>query len=332
MSPSLRALLSGIIDYAGLFPPASLQLEQAIRNYAGYRTEPEAWMLGRFVCPAERLKELSPFVDELFENGSPLVVSVLGHTAKSIDDMSTATQKNLDDLAASRKEHGDRVVIDVIEIRMPNAIKSGEPQPREIKCHREEDPRSGPRRSTYYETELGADWRKPLEEFIRLQGTMRQFAQALSTIHKKPLGPQSRQPVGFKLRCGGVTAAAFPPPEQIAFALVSCRDVGIPFKATAGLHHPIRQYRDEVKTKMHGFLNVFGAGVLAHACELTEQQVWDIIVDEDPKNFLFDDTSFRWKEHRATVDQITAARQLVTSFGSCSFDEPRDDLRALGLL
>src|SRR5262249_39693309 len=121
-------------------------------------------------------------------------------------------------------------------------------------------------------------------------------------------------------------------PEDIAFALIASRDAGIPFKATAGLHHPIRQYRDEVKTKMHGFLNVFGAGVLAHACKLTEQQVLDIIVDEDPKNFVFDDSSFRWKDHRATEHQITAARQLVPSFGSCSFDEPRDDLRALGLL
>jgi hypothetical protein len=332
MSPALRALLSGIIDYAGLFPPASLSLEQAIRNYARYRSEPDAWMLGRFVCPAERLKELSPFVDELFGKGPPLVVSVLGHTARFIDDMSMATQTNLDDIAAFRKQHGDRVLIDVIEIRMPSAAKGGEPQPREIRCHQEDGPISGPRRSLYYEIELSVDWRKPLERFIRLQCNMLKFAREMYASPGNPLGPQSRRPNGFKLRCGGANPAAFPPPEQVAFALVACREASLPFKATAGLHHPIRQYRDEVKTKMHGFLNVFGAGVLAHACKLTEKQVLGIIVDEDPKNFVFDDTSFRWKEHRATVDQITAARQLVTSFGSCSFDEPREDLRALGLL
>jgi hypothetical protein len=332
MSPALRALLSGIIDYAGLFPPASLSLEQAIRNYARYRTEPDAWMLGRFVCPSERLKELSPFVDILFGNGPPLVVSVLGHAARFIDDMSMATQKNLDEIAAFRKQHGDRVLIDVIEIRMPTAVKGGEPQPREIRSHQEDGPSSGPRRNLYYEIELSADWRKPLEKFIRLQCNMLKFAQEMYASHGNPLGPQSRRPNGFKLRCGGVNTAAFPPPEQVAFALIACRGAGVPFKATAGLHHPIRQYREEVKTKMHGFLNVFGAGVLAHACKLTEQQVLGIIVDEDPKNFVFDDTSFRWKEHHATVDQITSARQLVTSFGSCSFDEPRDDLRALGLL
>ncbi|HYT90814.1 MAG TPA: hypothetical protein VEL76_19045, partial [Gemmataceae bacterium] len=66
MSPSLRALLSGIIDYAGLFPPAKLPLAEALRNYAGYRTEPDSWMLGRFICPAARLVELDPFLKELF--------------------------------------------------------------------------------------------------------------------------------------------------------------------------------------------------------------------------------------------------------------------------
>src|SRR5262245_38924762 len=66
MNPALRALLGGIIDYAGLFPPAQLPLEEAIRNYARYRTEPESWMLGRFVIPATRLKELAELGKELF--------------------------------------------------------------------------------------------------------------------------------------------------------------------------------------------------------------------------------------------------------------------------
>src|SRR5437660_1475932 len=78
MSPSLRALLEHVIDYAGLFPPATLPLDEAVRNYARYRTEPEGWMLGRFICPAARLAELSPFADELFPDWRPLAVAVLG--------------------------------------------------------------------------------------------------------------------------------------------------------------------------------------------------------------------------------------------------------------
>src|SRR5438445_5076250 len=78
MRRSLRALLEGVIDYAGLFPPAKLPLDQAIRNYARYRQEPEAWMLGRFVIPAARLGELERYHDELFQTGPPFAFAVLG--------------------------------------------------------------------------------------------------------------------------------------------------------------------------------------------------------------------------------------------------------------
>src|SRR6059036_759013 len=82
MLPSVRAFLAGVIDYAGLFPPAQLPLDQAIRNYARYRREPESWMLGRFVCPVARLSELEAFAD-LFEPRAPLALSVLAQLVGS---------------------------------------------------------------------------------------------------------------------------------------------------------------------------------------------------------------------------------------------------------
>ena len=57
-SEALHALLSGLIDYAGLFPPASLDLPAAMRNYAAYRAGAHAWMLGRFVVPAALVAEV----------------------------------------------------------------------------------------------------------------------------------------------------------------------------------------------------------------------------------------------------------------------------------
>jgi hypothetical protein len=53
--PALRTLVAGIVDYAGLFPPASLEMSQAVANYATYRAGADAWMLGRFVVPVSRL-------------------------------------------------------------------------------------------------------------------------------------------------------------------------------------------------------------------------------------------------------------------------------------
>src|SRR5262245_16658395 len=65
MVESLHSLLSGILDYAGLFPPAALPLEQAVRQYARHRHEGDAWLLGRFVCPAAKLMELKPLLPVL---------------------------------------------------------------------------------------------------------------------------------------------------------------------------------------------------------------------------------------------------------------------------
>jgi hypothetical protein len=55
---SLRVLLANLIDYAGLFPPAALPMEEAVRNYARYREGEHAWMLGKFVVPRASADEV----------------------------------------------------------------------------------------------------------------------------------------------------------------------------------------------------------------------------------------------------------------------------------
>ena len=84
MLPSVRAFLSGLIDYAGLFPPAKLPLEQALRNYADYRSGPDAWMLGRFIVPAARLAEVSQVGGSLLGQGPPLAFAVLGRGGNTV--------------------------------------------------------------------------------------------------------------------------------------------------------------------------------------------------------------------------------------------------------
>jgi hypothetical protein len=83
---------------------------------------------------------------------------------------------------------------------------------------------------------------------------------------------------------------------------------------------------------MHGFLNVLGAGVLAAEHRWSENQTQKMLAAEKASSFSFDDETFAWREWKITTAQIAARRRLVTSLGSCSFDEPRDDLRGLALL
>jgi len=77
---------------------------------------------------------------------------------------------------------------------------------------------------------------------------------------------------------------------------------------------------------------VFGAGILAAANNLSVEQTQAILEDEDPANFVFDESGFAWKDLRAAISEIMRVRHQIVSFGSCSFDEPREDLQKLGLL
>jgi hypothetical protein len=137
---------------------------------------------------------------------------------------------------------------------------------------------------------------------------------------------------GYKLRSGGVTTDAFPTSAQIAAALVTPATHQVPIKFTAGLHHPIRQFRDEVKAKMHGFLNVLGAAVLAAEHRWDARQAIIMLENENPDSFSFASDFFAWREWTVDIERLKYRRKFVASFGSCSFDEPCEDLRALGFL
>jgi hypothetical protein len=307
MTESMRALLTGLIDYAGLFPPAKLPLPEALANHIRYRASVDAWILGRFVCPAARLGELKE-LKELFHTGAPLVVSVLGRGGASAGEFLNGLRADLADIAACRQHHAGWVVLDMLEVRLPtegSAIRDALDGAAELT-------RSAGLTLFF---EMPSPRRETLPDLLR---TIREtsFARA----------------AGFKLRTGGLEPAAFPSNEQIAFALSACLAEGVPFKATAGLHHPLPRFDAGVQARMHGFINLFTAGVLIDARGIGADKVCAILTDNDPLHFCFSEDSLSWQGLAASTDEIARARQKVLSFGSCSFDEPRDDLRALGWL
>src|SRR5947209_2241185 len=126
MPSSLQALLAGVLDYAGLFPPAKLPLDQAIQQYARYRHDPHSWMLGRFICPAEKLEELTPFVLRLFSAQSPLPVSVLGRGGKSSIEFLAGLRADVDAITAFGDRHSDQAEVSVYETRVPDEFLAAE--------------------------------------------------------------------------------------------------------------------------------------------------------------------------------------------------------------
>jgi hypothetical protein len=141
-----------------------------------------------------------------------------------------------------------------------------------------------------------------------------------------------------KVRTGGLTPEAIPSPKTIADFLYHAAQLRMPFKATAGLHHPLRSLRaltyaaDSPRAVMHGFLNVFAAAAFAwHGAG--RDLLTAILAEEDSRAFEFTDDELRWRGRRLSCAQVQGARaEFAHSFGSCSFEEPVADLRELGFL
>jgi len=300
---SLGALLAQSIDYAGMFPPCSLGLEPALQNQAEYVRSPEAWMLNTFVLPVDQFDAARQLLSQ-FDPLHPLRVAALGPKTGTANAFLGALA-NADAAIRSLSRHNvDLVSISHLEMLLP--------QDADVALLKEAKSVVG---------DLTVFWEAPPD---RAEPTI-----ALIAEHNSG---QDVATFGYKLRTGGVTADAFPTSAQIARALVTPATHQLPIKFTAGLHHPVRQYRDEVKTKMHGFLNVLGAAVLAAEHRWDAHQAAIMLEDENPHSFSFTDDFFAWREWKIDAERVQYRRKFVASFGSCSFDEPRDDLRALGFL
>lgn len=292
----IRILMKRMIDYAGLFPPAELDMPSAVANYATYRDSEAAWALGRFIVPVSRLGEFETAVQQLLPDAqtlAPWQLSVL-----TTNDLHA-------DLAAIQDfndRYEQRAIIDTIELKASQVtainaamqILSDQITP-------------------YFEIPIADDPSELIEAIGRAGGRA-------------------------KVRTGGTTQTMFPSAEDLLHFISLCVARQVPFKATAGLHHPLRsQYRltyqpDSEQGTMYGFLNVFlSAAFLAAGMNVDEAM--QVLIEESPEVFQFDDSGIDWRERRLTGELLANTReQLAISFGSCSFEEPIDDLKAMKLL
>jgi hypothetical protein len=296
MAESIRALVHQVIDYAGLFPPAGLDMPSAVANYARYKASPESWMLARFVVPASRLPEFGRAESAVARDASlqtPWRISVIAG-----DDPAAAIES-----IANFQRTSDCATIDAIEINIDSPGRIGEFISR--------IPAS---MAPYFEIPLTPDPQRSIEALAACGGRA-------------------------KMRTGGITQDMIPHASDIARFIIQCAGLGVPFKATAGLHHalrgshPLTYEPQSAHARMHGFLNVFTAACFAYAGLTEHDNLVALLEQESAKDLRFDDTGVIWGEWRIAVEQIRNARaNLAIAFGSCSFEEPLAGLRALGLL
>lgn len=298
---SLRALMGRSIDYAGMFPPCDLDLDPALKNQAQYVRSNDSWMLSAFVLPVTKFGGAANLVSQ-FDKQHSLRISALAAKTESAKDFLDELKNAAEIIRSFQKQHVDLVSVVQLEMLAPADVDLA---------------KLNEAAGLLADLKLQTFWETPAES-------------AEQTI---ALLARAKQPAfGYKLRTGGVTVDAFPNSVQVARAILASTKHHVPIKFTAGLHHPIRQFREEVKTEMHGFLNMLGAGVLSAEHHWDEAQTIEMLEDQRPSSFEFHDTVFAWRDWEITLDRIKARRKFVTSFGSCSFDEPREDLRVLNIL
>ena len=324
VTSSLESLLSDSIDYAGTFPPAALSLDKAVRLYSAYLGWDEAWMLGRFVCRSAHLGELNEYHD-LFEVNAPFRVSVLVGDGLRSNAFFEHFERHLEAIDAFRERHKDSVYVESLEMTLPGDLLSTDVITVD-RFAREVVAMLQPHNLQQVDFFLEV----PINENVRQ--TLPMVAGAVSAFNREQK-QEGRGRAGIKVRTGGMDADAFPSPQSVAFVISTCCAAGVRFKATAGLHHPLRHYRPALGTRMHGFLNVFAASVFASVDGADENQLVAVLTDEAPSSFSFSDDALIWQGKRAGAESIERVRRdLAVSFGSCSFEEPVQDLRDLGFI
>lgn len=295
MRESVETLLLEIVDYAGLFPPAKLDMQAAIANYIQAQHDTDHWMVSRFLLPISRLDEFSTLLPaNVLQRGS--VSAIL--TGKSEVELAQVRSFN-----AQNSHVGNSITITSLEFSplSPDVLATVLPQlPIGIEA--------------FFEIPLNQN----LEPYLAI---LKRFN------------------VGAKIRTGGITIDAFPAANQLAETIMRFAEAQIPFKATAGLHHPLpAKYpltyeSNSPKHLMYGFLNLAILAALAHQKRITRVEAIEVLKTPTIDQFSFTKTGISWQRHYLHLSEIQVSRQkFFRSFGSCSIQEPLNDLKHLHLL
>lgn len=272
-------------------------------------------MLGPFVLPMDRLNELRAF-SNLFDPTDPFPLAVLLPGADSADPFTREIPLQLANCRMFSDRH-PTTRVDAFETKLPKDVLTSDRAGRIFEATAESLTFAGFGHARLF-VELDAG--------PTLETQAPAVFEALSEL-------DDQDAIAAKLRCGGVSQDDFPSSGKVAAFIRAAVRFEQPFKLTAGLHHPVRRRDDDIGVVMHGYLNLLFATVLALEHELDAAAIRQIVEEEDPAAFVFEDDTIRWKDLEADIDRLRAAREgVVLSIGSCSFDEPRADLVSLGWL
>lgn len=296
----VHELFSNIVDYAGLFPPAGLPLDKVVSNYENYLDSKHRWMLARLILPAGKLTEFEQ-LPTFAQSTQRWQISAL---IPPFDAPNNGFESALSTINEFNARHTNKAVVDAIEVKAPTVSAIN-------------------------------------DTISKLPATIDGF---LEIPHKEDpselivaLKAASQGNAFAKIRTGGVTQDLIPDSKQVARFIRACAEHDVGFKATAGLHHPLRgDYRltydaDPDMGTMFGFANVFIAACFAFANNADADNLASILTTSDASQFEVTESGITWNSQTVTAAAAAEIRKnKATSFGSCSFEEPTAELAELG--
>ena len=282
-------------------------MRSALAEYATSKEGPFSWMLGRFIVSASRLAELQSALRPEEAIGLSVIVDA-GTDARTW----LSNAQSLMAQIAQLHSQAMPLRVEALEVAMAPLATQRETYDAGIGQFAAAGKQAGlDNIPAVIEIPRDARWRGELgSAFFAL----------------------SRHRLGAKIRCGGLTADAFPSVEDVTAFIGAAVEHDVPMKATAGLHHPIRHRDAGIGATRHGFLNLLAAAAFAYS-GMEEAALEQVVAGEEAGAFSFNADGLSWNGTNASVEDVRQARERVfLSYGSCSFDEPTADLQSLGVL
>lgn len=267
-------MLDGLFDYAGLYPPTILSLEEAFANYLRYLDGEESLVTNRFICPSAKLTTLASLV--LAQSRADLRISV------------TASEDLMGDYQAITSFEatvGQLATVYGYELKLNPEMPMAE-------------------QIAHFGGDAG------LDEFLEIPWND-EISDSIALIAEHE-GPYA------KARCGG---GYIPTPKELAQFLKATISLEVPFKLTAGLHHPFASGGN------HGFFNALVASALILHEDLPVSTTARVLAEENANEFVISDDQVGWQDLVAPLDSIVEMRSIFLNIGSCSIEEPLADLR-----
>ncbi len=294
MIASVGALTENLFDYAGIYPPAALPLDQAVQNYLAYLKGKEAGLVAKFVCGVTRLEELGALLNQ----PKPIEITVVAPPSSDIEEWESNLAYAAKAMTDFQNRFESKATIEAFEIRIPSPVGLDD-RLKDLQGFRD------------------------VEVFVELPWCPEQ-ADLLYALSES-------EAFYAKARLGGAAADAFPNAEVVANFISNCTSLDLPYKLTAGLHHPFPTLDSATKGKMHGFINV---GVAAGLCLLEDLSLAELreILECDSTEFKIDGDKLTVLEYDFDIEAAIEARELFLGIGSCSIEEPRQDLIQFGFM